>query len=92
LPQIDSSSGGALKLKLRTSSASRFQDKAQNLKPVDRKSTTELYGLDIGLLEGIGLGDIVNEINEDPIAGAGVKRLSPVKLPKKEIAQSSGRK
>lgn len=92
LPQIDSSSGGPLKLKLRTSSASRFQGTAQNRKAVGKKNTTELYGLDIGLLEGIGLGDMVNEINDESAAKAGVKGLSPVKLPRKESAQSLGRK
>lgn len=92
LPQIDSSSGGALKLKLRTSSASRLLPKAQNRKALVRKNTTELYGLDIGMLEGIGLGDMVNEINDGAAAGAGAKRLSPVKLPTKESAQPSDQK
>ena len=89
LAQIDSTSGGPLKLKLRTASASRFQGKGQLRKAVAKKNTNELYGLDIGLLEGLGLGDMVNEMDE---SGPGVKRLSPAKRPTKERAQSSGPK
>lgn len=56
-----------MKLKLRQRSSSRAKLNEEQSKPPSKSSNKkELYGLDVDFLEGLGLGELIDEV-EKPV-------------------------